>query len=93
MLQQNAVHVAVLVEFLNLVEELFGGGILRKYHADAFHAHACAGVALHLDISSACRIVAHENRCKDRGLARLFLELCHAGAEFFFRGLGECLAV
>ena len=93
MLQEDAVDVRVFVEFLDLVEEFLGRGVLVHHHADAFHAHTGAGVALHLDVSRACRIVAHENRRKNRGLAGLFLELCHAGAEFFFSGLGKSLAV
>ena len=92
-LQEDAVHVRVFVEFLNLIEEFFGRGVLVHHHADAFHADAGASVALHLDVSGASRIVAHENRCKNRGLAGLFLELCHAGAEFFFSSLGKSLAV
>ncbi len=92
-LQQNAVHVVVVVEFLDLVQEFFGGGVFGEHHADAFHPHAPTGVALHLHVGGARRVVAHQDGCEDRGLARLFLEFCHAGAEFFFSGLGECLAV
>ena len=92
-LQQNAVHVVVVVQFLNLVEEFLGGGVFREHYADAFHTHAGAGVALHLHVRGAGRIVAHQNGGQNRGLARLFLELCHAGAEFFFSGLGKSLAV
>ena len=92
-LQEDAVHVRVFVEFLDFVEEFLRRGVLVHHHADAFHAHAGAGVALHLDVSRACRVVAHENRRKNRGLAGLFLEGGHAGAEFFFSGLGKSLAV
>ena len=67
--------------------------ILREHHADAFHAHTGAGVALHLHVGGARRVVAHQDGREDGGLARLFLEFRHAGAEFFFSGLGECLAV
>ena len=47
-LQENAVHVRVFVEFLNLAQEFFGRGVLVHHHADAFHADAGAGVALHM---------------------------------------------
>ena len=93
MLQKDAVHVRVLVEFLDFVEEFLGRGVLVHHHADAFHAHARASVALHLDVCGTCRIVAYEDGRENRGLAGLFLEGCHAGAEFFFSRFGKRLAV
>ena len=92
-LQQYAVHVRVFVQFLDLVEEFLRGGVLGHCHADAFHAHAGAGVALHLHVGGARRVVADQDGGQNRRLARLFLEGGHAGAEFFFCGLGKCLAV
>ena len=49
-LKQDAVHVWIVIELVNLAQQIVGfyrGGQLNRH---GFHAHPSTGVALHFDI-------------------------------------------
>ena len=94
MLQQNAVHIRIGVEFVNFCQQLFGAGVFVQLNGDRFHADTLAGVAFHLYIGGRCRVSTHQNGGKNRRAAvGLGFQGVDAQAHLLFELLGQGFAI
>src|SRR5690625_6939767 len=67
MLQQDAMHIWIVVQCMNFREQFLCGGVLTKFDGQRFYAHAAARIALHFYVGCRGRICAHEDSGEDRG--------------------------
>ena len=66
MLQQDAVHLRIGVQFIDFSQQFIRGGALGQDDPERFHADAPAGISLHPDVGRRCRIVADKDGGQNR---------------------------
>jgi hypothetical protein len=92
-LDQDAVHLGVVVQFFDCSEKIFLRDSVGKLDVDGMEAYFCGSLLLHADIGGRIWARANENNGKTRSSLILFLQLFDFCLDFGTNVFGDRVAI